>query len=401
MKKNNEWMKILIFLPVLLFALLIGWVAVNELKTKESGEGIFKETGTTAMAESSITETVSKPQKETSPLILETEEVLTESQEETQDSSPVNLLFSGDILLSSYVTDAYDNAGSISGVLDEAYQKEISQSDIFMANQEFPFSDRGAAAADKQYTFRLTPSRVSMMQEIGVDIVTLANNHTLDFGTDALVDTAATLDGAGIKYVGAGANMERARQLQTIEVRGKTIGFLAASRVYPDPDWVANSKKPGMVSGYDPTILLEEIKNAQDLCDYLVVYVHWGIERNETPEEYQRSLGKKIIDAGADLVIGSHPHVLQGVEYYNGKPICYSLGNFIFGSSIPRTALLKVQVDMSQQSTTLSLVPGTSKLGYTRELTDAKEIQDFYQNYQEISFGISVDENGGIHNNGN
>lgn len=398
MKKNSEWMKILIFLPVLLFALLIGWIAVNELKTKEGGEEITKETSSVTEIESSILQAVSESQEETSPLVLDTEGVSQESKEETEDTSPVNLLFAGDILLSNHVTTAYDNAGGINGVLDEGYQAEISQSDIFMANEEFPFSDRGSAAEDKQYTFRLTPSRVTMMQEIGVDIVTLANNHTLDYGTDALVDTAATLDGAGIKYVGAGANMERARQLQTIEVRGNIIGFLAASRVYPDPDWVANSKKPGMVSGYDPSILLEEIKAAQDLCDYLVVYVHWGIERNETPEEYQRSLGKKIIDAGADIVIGSHPHVLQGVEYYNGKPICYSLGNFIFGSSIPKTALLQVQVDVSQQNATLSLIPGTSKSGYTRELTDTKEIQDFYQYYQGISFGISVDENGVINN---
>ena len=91
-----------------------------------------------------------------------------------------------------------------------------------------------------------------MMHELGIDIVTIANNHTLDYGTDALVDTCTTLENAGIPYVGAGANMDRAKQLETIEVRGRTIGFLAASRVYPDTSWVANSKKPGMVSGYLP-----------------------------------------------------------------------------------------------------------------------------------------------------
>ena len=195
--------------------------------------------------------------------------------------------------------------------------------------------------------------------------------------------------------------MNRARQLEKIEVNGKTIGFLAASRVYPDADWVANSKKPGMVSGYDPTILLEEIKKAGESCDYVVVYVHWGVERDEKPQEYQRVLGKKIIDAGADLVIGSHPHVLQGIEYYNGKPICYSLGNFIFGSSIPKTALIRANVDFTQGTTTLSLVPGTSKAGFTRTLTQEDDIQGFYQYFQGISFGISVDENGVVHNTGN
>ena len=152
-----------------------------------------------------------------------------------------------------------------------------------------------------------------------------------------------------------------------------------------------------MVSGYDPTILLEEIEKAEGSCDYLVVYLHWGIERDEKPQEYQRALGKKIIDAGADLVIGSHPHVLQGIEYYNGKPICYSLGNFIFGSSIPKTALLRAEVDFEQGTTVLSLVPGTSQKGYTRKLEDPEEIRKFYQYFQGISFGIEVDENGMIY----
>lgn len=233
-----------------------------------------------------------------------------------------------------------------------------------------------------------------MMHELGIDIVTIANNHTLDYGTDALVDTCTTLENAGIPYVGAGANMDRAKQLETIEVRGRTIGFLAASRVYPDTSWVANSKKPGMVSGYDPSILLKEIEAAGEYCDYLVVYMHWGIERDEKPQEYQRTLGRQLIDAGADLVIGSHPHVLQGIEYYQGKPIVYSLGNFIFGSSIPKTALLRADVDLEQNQVKLSLVPGTSGAGFTKELTDPGKKAEFYQYMQGISFGVTIDENG-------
>lgn len=279
-------------------------------------------------------------------------------------------------------------------MLDDAYRDEIARADLYMANQEFPFSGRGTPAPDKQFTFRIPPERVSMMHELGIDIVTIANNHTLDYGEDALVDTCTTLENAGILYVGAGANMDRAKQLETIEVRGRTIGFLAASRVYPDTSWVANSKKPGMVSGYDPSILLKEIEAAGEYCDYLVVYMHWGIERDEKPQEYQRTLGKQLIDAGADLVIGSHPHVLQGIEYYQGKPIVYSLGNFIFGSSIPKTALLRADVDLEQNQVNLSLVPGTSGAGYTKELTDPQKISEFYQYMQGISFGVTIDENG-------
>lgn len=400
MKKTNGLMKILVFLPVLLFVLLIVWIAVNEWNgTQEETESASG----TSLAES-LTEAGNESPNETEVLTVEASQSQEETElteEESEQNPLVHLLFAGDILLSTHVTTAYDKAGGINGVLDDGFRSEIGQADIFMANQEFPFSDRGSAAPDKQFTFRLSPSRISMMNEIGVDIVALANNHSLDYGTDALVDTCTALDGAGIKYAGAGPDMDRARQLQTMEVNGKTIGFLAASRVYPDPGWVAGSKKPGMVSGYDPTILLEEIKKAESACDYLVIYVHWGVERDEKPQEYQRTLGKQIIDAGADMVIGSHPHVLQGIEYYNGKPICYSLGNFIFGSSIPKTALLRADVDLDQGSTTLSLVPGTSQAGYTRKLTDAEEIREFYRYFQGISFDVSVDENGVVHHNSN
>ena len=396
MKRTNLLMKLLIILPVFLLAALLVWIAVDGQRggireTPASGQ----ETAAAPAAQEGEQTAASAPEEVLKLEVSETEAASTAAVAETEPEDPVvHLLFSGDIYFSSHVLTAYDNAGGIHGVLDEAYRDEISRADIYMANQEFPFSDRGTPAPDKQFTFRVPPERVSMMHELGIDIVTIANNHTLDYGTDALVDTCTTLENAGIPYVGAGANMDRAKQLETIEVRGRTIGFLAASRVYPDTSWVANSKKPGMVSGYDPSILLKEIEAAGEYCDYLVVYMHWGIERDEKPQEYQRTLGRQLIDAGADLVIGSHPHVLQGIEYYQGKPIVYSLGNFIFGSSIPKTALLRADVDLEQNQVKLSLVPGTSGAGFTKELTDPGKKAEFYQYMQEISFGVTIDENG-------
>lgn len=396
MKRTNLLMKLLIILPVFLLAALLVWIAVDGQRggireTPASGQ----ETAAAPAAQEGEQTAASAPEEVLKLEVSETEAASTAAVAETEPEDPVvHLLFSGDVYFSSHVLTAYDNAGGIHGVLAEAYRDEISRADIYMANQEFPFSDRGTPAPDKQFTFRVPPERVSMMHELGIDIVTIANNHTLDYGTDALVDTCTTLENAGIPYVGAGANMDRAKQLETIEVRGRTIGFLAASRVYPDTSWVANSKKPGMVSGYDPSILLKEIEAAGEYCDYLVVYMHWGIERDEKPQEYQRTLGRQLIDAGADLVIGSHPHVLQGIEYYQGKPIVYSLGNFIFGSSIPKTALLRADVDLEQNQVNLSLVPGTSGAGFTKELTDPGKKAEFYQYMQEISFGVTIDENG-------
>ena len=310
-----------------------------------------------------------------------------------EEHSSIRLAFVGDVLLSDHVLAAYQKGGGISGVLDAGFQNHIAESDFFIANEEFPFSERGSAAADKQFTFRLPPQKVSILKEMQIDLVTLANNHTLDFGTDALVDTLDTLDAVGILRMGAGRTLAEAKQPVIVELSGKKVGFLAASRVIPEVSWNASSTKPGLFTTYDPTSLLEEIGKLRSQCDYLVVYVHWGIERDERPQEYQRSLGKQYIDAGADLVVGSHPHVLQGLEYYKGKPIVYSLGNFVFGSSIPRTALLEVDWDGTDAS--LRLIPGTSGAGYTRMLSEGSW-DEFAEYMTGISYGVTVGADGSV-----
>lgn len=312
--------------------------------------------------------------------------------DEVSEDSPLRLVFGGDVFLSDHVLNAYNEGGGIEGVVDQKLQGVIDSSDIFMVNQEFPFSERGEAAGDKQFTFRLPPEKVSLFQELGIDLVTLANNHTLDFGRDALLDTCQTLDEVGIGRVGAGANLDEAKKPVILEVKGKKIGFLGASRVIPVGSWNATSSGAGLLTTYDPKILLEEISRVKEMCDFVIVYVHWGVERDEVPQEYQRTLGQQYIDGGADMVIGSHPHVLQGLEYYKGKPIVYSLGNFIFGSSIPRTALLAVEWD--GEKVRLKLVPGVSSAGKTRAVTDEKEKEAFYDYMTSISYGVVVDENG-------
>lgn len=292
-----------------------------------------------------------------------------ETEAETEPPKPekteCTLLFAGDVYLSNHVLNAYDQAGGIHGVLDEGIRAEIEAADIFMVNQEFPFTERGTKAEDKQYTFRLPHDRLHLMNEMGIDIVTLANNHILDFGPEGITDSIAALNEAGIRYVGAGENLEEAKKTEIIETCGRKIGFLGTSRVYMAASWAAGKDHPGVFSTYDPTLPVEEIKKASELVDYLVVYVHWGVERETSPKEYQRAMGRQYIDAGADAVIGSHPHVLQPLEYYNGKPIMYSLGNFVFGSSIPSTELLKIVIG-EDDSVTVEEIPCTSSGGYTR-----------------------------------
>ena len=305
----------------------------------------------------------------------------------------VRLLFAGDVYLSDHVLEAYDAAGGIDGVLSQGYQAEIQAADYFVTNEEFPFSTRGTPAPDKQFTFRVHPEKVKLMQEMGIDLVTLANNHALDYGRDAMLDTIDTLDHAGIRHVGAGKNLAEARKPAIVELNGRTFAFIGATRVYPEADWAAGTDSAGMFSAYDGgAALAEKVKAAKQQADYVIAYVHWGIEREEMPNEVQKSIAHRLVDAGADLVVGAHPHVLQGLEYYQGVPIAYSLGNFVFGSSIPSTALL--QADVDDEGLRLRLIPGTSAAGYTRKLDDAEKIAAFYEKMSGLSSGVKIDAEG-------
>ena len=313
--------------------------------------------------------------------------------EGTEAAKAVRLLFAGDVYLSDHVLEAYDTAGGIDGVLSQGYQTEIQAADFFMTNEEFPFSTRGTPAPDKQFTFRVYPEKVKLMQEMGIDLVTLANNHALDYGRDAMLDTIDTLDHAGIRHVGAGKNLAEARKPAIVELNGRTFAFIGATRVYPEADWAAGTDSAGMFSAYDGgAALAEKVKAAKQQADYVIAYVHWGIEREEMPNEVQKSIAHRLVDAGADLVVGAHPHVLQGLEYYQGVPIAYSLGNFVFGSSIPSTALL--QADVDDEGLRLRLIPGTSAAGYTRKLDDAEKIAAFYEKMSGLSSGVKIDAEG-------
>ena len=318
-----------------------------------------------------------------------------EAVQRENEEAGLTLLFGGDVLLSDHVLTAYDKAGGIGGVVDEGYRNVIGKADFFMVNQEFPFSSRGEEAPDKQFTFRLAPERVSLFSEMGIDGVTLANNHALDFGREALMDSCETLDRAGIVHTGAGGNLEAARRPVIVEQKGKRIAVIGPTRVIPTADWAAGKQVPGMLAAYDMAILLEEIQKQRQENDFVVVYVHWGIEKEEKPQDYQRSMGRQMIDAGADLVIGAHPHVLQGIEYYKGKAIVYSLGNFVFGSSIPRTALLKTTWNEGKEPV-LRLIPGTSAKGYTRMLTDEADRQEFFRYIENISEKVTFQTDGTV-----
>lgn len=315
----------------------------------------------------------------------------------------ITLVFAGDINLDedSKPVARYDREQKgISGCISPGLIDEMTSADIMMLNNEFAFSNRGTEEQNKSYTFRAKPERVGILKEMGVDIVSLANNHALDFGMEALLDTFETLENNGIDYVGAGRNLDRAKAPVYYEIGGLKIAFLAASRVVFAMDWYAGKDSPGMVGTYDPALILESIREAKAESDFVVIYLHWGIERTNYPVDYQKELARKYIDAGADVVVGCHPHVMQGFEFYKDKPIAYSLGNYWFNASKRETGLLKITIN-PDKSFTAQLIPAMSENTYTYMLEDEADREKYYNFIKEISFGVEIDDNGYIRQTSN
>jgi poly-gamma-glutamate capsule biosynthesis protein CapA/YwtB (metallophosphatase superfamily) len=213
----------------------------------------------------------------------------------------------------------------------EQTQGILKQAQIVFGNLEGPLTDGGKPATSKQYVFRSPPEKVApALARAGFNVVSLANNHTLDYGPEGLADTRAALDRAGIGYVGAGRNLAEARRPLYIVVDGATVAFLGYSLTFPEEFW-AGVDSPGTAFGHE-RFVRADVKAAREKADIVAVSFHWGQEGKTELRDYQVQLGHAAIESGAAAVLGHHPHILQGVERYRHGVILYSLGNFAFGS---------------------------------------------------------------------
>ena len=307
-----------------------------------------------------------------------------------QDASgaTVKLNFAGDVIFSGKVADLLQKKGyeySYSA-LDGMFKKD----DLTIVNLETPITTGGVGAENKQYVFKGAPEALDALKSAGVDAVNLANNHTLDQGEQGLLDTLNNLGTRGIPYVGAGKNSKEAYTAQYFERNGIKIALLGFTRVIPHSDWMAGASKPGVASVYDSSEALKTIAAAKKKADLVVVVVHWGKERVEQYDTAQQALGRSFIDAGADLVMGGHPHVLQGIEPYKGKWIAYSTGNFIFTRSTTpatwETAVFQAECSIKGQCS-LTLHPMDAELGQPVPMNDA-DGQLLLNRVQSLSSGL-------------
>lgn len=316
---------------------------------------------------------------------------------------PVVVRFAGDFCLAEgmAITAALDDRGDIRTCFSEDLLELMEEADLFMLNNEFTYSDRGTPVEGKDWNFRAAPERVSVLRTLGVDVAGLANNHAFDWGEEALLDTVETLQNAGIETVGAGANLAEAGKPVYFTQNGLTLSIVAATAVEKVGDReygmtrAATEDLAGVFSTIDPTACLEAIGEAKANSDFVFVYVHWGTEMTTEIDPEQRELAQAYIEAGADAVVGNHPHVLQGFEYYQGKPILYSLGNFWFNSKERETCMLEFSLDPASGEAEMRFLPCLQKDCYTKLITDEEEHEEILSYMESISFGgVEIAEDG-------
>jgi hypothetical protein len=242
-------------------------------------------------------------------------------------TSTVVLRFGGDVLL------AHRYEESVGADMNRAFRDFglFRSDDVSMVNLEVPVTNRGGRRI-KPFTFRMKTEYLEALTSGGIDIVNIANNHIYDFGKIGLFDTIAKLDSARIGRVGAGRDYAEAHHPVVVTIRNVKIGFLGYYGGHESP--AAKGKSAGVAERNLRIIQndIERLKHEQD-ADFVVVNFHWGKENARMPDASQQEFAHNVIDAGADAIIGHHPHVLQGIEVYKNKIIAYSLGNLVFGGN--------------------------------------------------------------------
>jgi poly-gamma-glutamate synthesis protein (capsule biosynthesis protein) len=258
-------------------------------------------------------------------------------------AEPVRLVFVGDVMLD-------DGPGKVVAVGRDPlapFAALLADADYRIGNLECPLATTGKPMPEKIYTFRADPLAARVLKG-RFDAMSVANNHSGDYGRAAFVETLSVLDGAGIRHFGGGRNLAEAHAPLWIEKKGLRIAVLGYNEFLPRA-FEAGSDFPGLAWSEDSHVI-SDIRAARAAgADIVIPFMHWGWEYEDGPNERQRQLAHAMIDAGADAVVGGHPHVTQGAEVYRGKPIIYSLGNFVFdGFELPAAKvgwLLRLEID--------------------------------------------------------
>lgn len=389
-RKPGMWIHFMtVFWVVVVVGVTAGCLGLFVIqKTNSSQEHMDKKTSTTDWAQTGwekITET-------------EKEEVLIPA--EKREDSELSLAFAGDILFDDNYSPMVALKKRENGIFDcisEKLMNEMHSADILMVNNEFPYSNRGTPTEGKTYTFRANPENANYLIDMGVDIVSLANNHAYDYGEDALVDTFDTLNALAMPYVGAGKNLEEAMKPIYFSAGDLTVAYIAATQIerLANPDTKeATENGAGVFRCLYPEKLYELITETKEKADFVIVYVHWGTENTETPDWAQLEQAKGMAEAGADLIVGDHPHCLQGIDVIGETPVIYSLGNFWFNSKEMRTGLITMSIDM-EGIKDFRFIPAYQKECRTT-FSEGTQKEETLQYLRSLSPNVTIDSEGYI-----
>ena len=320
---------------ILLWAGALALVAIYATQRSNAGASAATTTSGSAIAAVSSTlftsgSAVTAPPTTLPPITLPpTTEPPTTTTTSTTEKAPQSLTVAaggdvqGDRDVGKYI-DAHGGAAALAKV-----KPYLETADLAFVNLEGPISDKGTKLAWKEYTFRSRTALASGLAAAGVDVVSMANNHAVDCGPTALLDTIARLDKVGIAHAGAGDDLSAARAAAMVDTPAGKVAVLAFTDKYAG-GFAAGTDHPGVATISDGTKVLAAIAAAHKKADFVIVSFHWGTEYTSQAAGYQRALAHKAIDAGADLILGHHPHVIQGLEVYHDRLIAYSLGDFVF-----------------------------------------------------------------------
>ncbi len=323
------------------------------------------------------------------------------TRQECKDTDQIVLRFAGDFnLAENWCTTEYmdGQADGISGCFSQRLLEKMSEADILVMNNEFVYSDSGEALFGKEYTFRAKPERVKLLGEFGADLVTLANNHVYDYGEEALLDMLTLLEEEKIAYVGAGKNCKEASKTVSYIANGRKIAFVSATEIERAASYTkeATETSGGVFKAADPEKFLQVVREAKKNNDYVIAVLHWGTEGAVKYDAIQYKLAEKIAQAGADAIVGAHPHRLQGAGFIFGVPVAYSLGNFWFSTGSLYTALGQLTIDR-EGTIQLSYIPCIQQGLTTDLITEEAEQKRYYEYLAAVSVGIGIDREGRVY----
>lgn len=318
---------------------------------------------------------------------------------DTISGDEVRLLFAGDVGLHegyAILANLKNRGGDISEGFDTATLDLMRNADIFMVNNEFTYTTRGVPTENKQYTFRTSPENVKYLFDMGVDVVSLANNHVYDYGEVSLTDTLDTLEEVEMPYVGAGRNIAEAIKPVYFIANDTRIAIVNATQIerndYPDTKG-ATETTPGTFRCWYDDRVCDVIREAAECSDYVVAYIHWGTELQVETDWAQDELAPKLAQAGADVIIGDHPHILQKLDYIGDVPVIYSLGNYWFNSKTMDTGLLEVTLDKDGETEAVKFIPAIQSDSRTNMATGGEKSR-IISYMQSISPNVVIDGDG-------